>query len=262
MPLTVLAIENAAPRDKPYKLTDSGSLFLLVNPNGSRWWRFKYRFGGKEKTLALGAYPAVSLKKAREGRDDAKRLLREGSDPAAERKTEKRAKKLVAEHSFEAIAREFIENQRNRWTIDYANAMRRRFELNVFPDLGARPIAEITPLELLDVLREIEARGCHELAHRMLQACGQIFRYGVVTSRAPRDVAADLRGALVPYVKQHRAAVKPEELPELLAKIDGYAGSTRSGSSCRSTSRRSRPTSASSKRSSWPASPSCWGPIA
>jgi integrase len=224
MSLTNVGVKSATPSEKPYKLGDAGGLYLLVNPNGTRWWRLKYRFDGKERSLALGAFPAVGLKEARDGRDAAKQLLRQGRDPGAERKAEKRTRRLATENSFEAIAREFVENQRARWTDEYADAMLRRLELNIFPGFGKRPITDIAPLELLSVLRIIEERGCTELAHRMQHACGQVFRYGVATGRCQRDVAADLRGALIPHIKQHQPAIKPEELPELLRAVDAYAG--------------------------------------
>ena len=222
--LTIAKIKNTKSKDKPYKLGDGRGMYLLVNSNGSRWWRYKYRFGGKEKLLALGTYPDVSLKEARNRFDDARKLLAEGKDPSAVRKAAKQAKKLSVGNIFEMVAREFIEKQANRWSKTYVQGFRRRLELNVFPALGNRPIAEIEAPELLGVLRFIEERGAYDLAHRLLQMCGQVFRYGVATGRCARDPSSDLRGALTSHKKQHMAAVRPEEFPELLAKIDAYDG--------------------------------------
>ena len=224
MSLTEIALRNAKPADKPYKLADASGLFVLVNPNGSRLWRLKYRFAGKEKLLTFGAYPKVSLKQARDLRDAAKRLLMGGKDPGVERKTAKRAARIAAENDFETIAREFVQKQGARWSARHSIDVLHRLQIYVFADLGHRPIAEITPLELLDVIRKIEARGATDLAHRVAQMCSQVFRYGVVTGRCTRDVAADLRGALVPHVKKHMLAIRPEELPALLRAIRGYAG--------------------------------------
>jgi len=224
MMLTIAKIKNAKPKDRPYKLGDGRGMFMLVNPNDSRWWRYKYRFGGMEKLLALGTYPDVSLKEARNRLDEARKLLAEGKDPSAVRKAEKQANKLSVGNSFEMVAREFIEKQANRWSKTYAQGFRRRLELNVFPVLGNRPIGEIDAPELLGVLRIVEERGAYDLSHRLLQMCGQVFRYGVATGRCKRDPSSDLRGALTPHKKLHMAAVKPEEFPELLAKIDAYDG--------------------------------------
>jgi integrase len=199
-------------------------MFLLVKPNGSRLWRLKYRFGGKEKLLALGAYPDVGLKDARERRDEARRLLADGRDPGVAKAEMKHALHSHGQNSFERIAREFAENQGDRWEKRHALDVVHRLEKYIFPDLGARPIAEISPRELLAVVRKIEARGATELAHRMVQTCGQVFRYGVANSLCDRDVAADLRGALIPHVKKHMPAVRPEDLPELLAAIASYDG--------------------------------------
>jgi integrase len=227
MTLTVSEVKAAELREKPYKLADSGGLYLLVNPNGTKWWRWKYRFRGKEKLLALGAFPDVSLKEARSGRDKARIVLEAGRDPGAERKTlrQTREQQLNPVNSFEAVARAFVEERKTeKWTDEYAKAMLRRLELNIFPDLGNKPIAEITPEEVKAVLKEIEKRGCTELAHRMQQACAQVFKYGRIEGRCTFNPAADLRDALKPHVARNRAAINPEELPKLLRDIDGYQG--------------------------------------
>jgi integrase len=224
MALSEVTVKNARPKPKAYKLSDELGMFLLVNPNGSRLWRLKYRFGGKEKLLALGGYPEVSLKRAREYRDAARQLLKEEKDPATERKTAKRTARLHAENAFEQVAREFVQQQKARWSKAHAADVLHRLEIYIFPDLGRRPIAEIAALELLDVVRKLEARGATDLSHRMLQTCGQVFRYGVVTGRCAKDIAADLRGALVPHVQKHQPSIPPAELPELLRAIQGYDG--------------------------------------
>jgi Arm DNA-binding domain len=222
MALSEATVKNARPKPKAYKLSDELGMFLLVNPNGSRLWRFKYRFRGKEKLLALGGYPEVSLKRAREYRDAARQLLKEDKDPATERKIAKRTARLHAENAFEQVAREFVQQQKARWSKAHAADVLHRLEIYIFPDLGRRPIAEIAALELLDVVRKLEARGAADLSHRMLQTCGQVFRYGVVTGRCAKDIAADLRGALVPHVQKHQPSIPSADLPELLQAIQRY----------------------------------------
>ncbi|MGO8778925.1 MAG: tyrosine-type recombinase/integrase [Rhodomicrobium sp.] len=224
MPLTEAAIRNAKPKDKPYKLSDERSLFLLANPNGSKLFRFKYRFNGKEKVLALGAWPSLSLKEARNQREEARAALDRGEDPAAVKQAKKREQRLKATSSFESVAREYVNNQANRRSPRYKQDAIRRLEQNIFPDLAGKPIADVEPPELLDVLRKIENRGAHEMASRVRMLCGQVFRYGIATGRCKRDPAADLLGALIPHKVRHQPAVKPHELPELLRKIAAYDG--------------------------------------
>lgn len=220
--LTDTAIRNTKPQDKAIKLSDGGGMFLLVNPNDSRYWRMKYRFAGKEKLLALGVYPETTLKEARRKRDDARKKLADGIDPGEARKAENRARKLAAKNSFEAVAREWYGKQVHTWVKTHAKDVLRRLEVNVFPYMGHRPINEIDAPELLAVVRKIESRGAHDLAHRVLAVCGQVFRYGVASGHCSRDLSGDLRGALTPHKKTHQAAVRPEELPDLLRKIDAY----------------------------------------
>ena len=231
MPLTDKAISNAKPREKAFKLSDEKGLFLLVSPvrrggadGASKLWRFKYRFGGKEKLLALGSYPELSLADARKRRDHARELVANGKDPSEARKRDRRENQRRAANSFEAVARDYVEAYSNRWSAPYTRDVLHRLNANIFPDLADRPIAEIEAPELLDVLRKMEARGAHDLAHRMQQLCGQVFRYGIATGRCSRDPAADLKGALTPPKRKHMAAVRPEELSELLRKIDAYDG--------------------------------------
>ncbi len=226
MPLTDTAIRNAKPGDKTMKLYDSGGLFLLLNTNGSRWWRLKYRVGGKEKLLSLGIYPDVTLKAARDRRNEARKLLADGIDPGAVRKAAKTASVERDQNSFEAITREWFAKFSPNWTPDHADRIIRRFERDIFPWMGARPIREITAPELLTALRRVENRGVVETAHRVLQNCSQVFRYAVATGRAQRDPTFDLRGALPPVRASHFASItEPKAIGELLRAISGYKGS-------------------------------------
>lgn len=166
MPLTDIAIRTAKPTDKPYKLADVGGLYLEVYPTGGKLWRLKYRFGGKEKRLSLGSYSVVSLKEARERRDNGKRLLAGGIDPSIERKTQRAATVERAANSFETVGREWFARYSPTWAESHATKIIRRLEADIFPWLGGRPIAEITAPEVLTVLRRIEARGALDTAHR------------------------------------------------------------------------------------------------
>ena len=224
MPLTDAAIRKAKPKEKAYKLSDAGGLFLWVQPSGGKWWRYKYRHAGKEKSLALGAYPDVSLAEARERHSQARKMLSAGKDPADAKREAKRLAILKSENSFEALAREWCENRRHSWVTNYGEAMLTRLERNVFPKLGTRPIAEITAPEFLSVFRLVENRGALDLARRVMEASGQILRYAIATGRAERNPVADLRGALKPPVSKHRAYLKADELPEYLRKLEAYDG--------------------------------------
>lgn len=222
MPLSDTAIRNAKPTDKPRKLADGRGLYLLIRPNGSKLWRLKYRLAGKEQLLSLGAYPDVGLKAAREQRDAIRAQLAVGIDPSAARKASAAAH---GTNSLEAIAREWFERNAKTWVPSHADRIIRRFERDVFPWVGARPIGEITAPELLAVVRRIEARGALETAHRALQTCGQVFRYAVATGRAERDPTGDLLGALPPARATHFPAVTdPTRVGELLRILDGYEG--------------------------------------
>ena len=227
MPLTDTAVRNAKAEGKPRKVADEKGLFLLVTPkeSGGKWWRFKYRFGGKEKLLSLGIYPDVSLKAARERRDEARRLLAEGIDPGEHRKATKTMKAERAANSFEAVAREWFAKYSPTWAAGHADKIIRRLERDLFPWVGGRPIAEITAPDLLAVLRRIEERGAVETAHRAKQNAGQVFRYAIATGRAERDPSADLRGALTPWKPQHYPAITdPKEIAPLLRAIEGFTG--------------------------------------
>lgn len=221
--LTDYTVRAAKPRQKPYKLCDGRGLFLLVNPNGGRWWRFRYRRFGKERGYSLGGYPDVPLALARKRRDEARTLLEEGHDPSAVRRTD-----IAADnYSFRNIAEEWLKLQKPRMagkTYSKAAWMLSSF---IYPRLGDIPIGRITAPELLAALRKIELRGTHETAHRTKQRCGQIFRYAIATGRATQDVSVHLRGALAPVVKRHRAAIiEPGEVGQLLRVIEGYRGNS------------------------------------
>jgi integrase len=219
--LTLTALRAAKPTQKPYKLSDGGGLYLLVNPNGALWWRFKYQFEGREKLLSLGVHPHVSLQQARALRDEAKKGVANGVDPSAKRQAEKSS----TANSFEAVAREWLALQEKTLApATYAKAVW-TLETLVFPYIGSRPIAKLGAVDVLKVLKRIEGRGTQETAHRTRQRCSQVFRYAVQTERAAHDVTADLRGALAPVVSEHHAAItEPVRIGELLRAIDGYSG--------------------------------------
>lgn len=225
MPLTDTAIRATKPTEKTQKLFDGGGLYLEVVPSGGKWWRLKYRFGGKEKRISLGVYPDVGLKDARARRDDARRLLANDIDPSENRKVQKAASTDRAANSFEVIAREWFAKHSPGWAVSHADKIIQRLEKDVFPWLGGRPIAEITAPELLTTLRRIEARGALDTAHRAQQNCGQVFRYAVATGRAERDPSGDLRGALPPAKHENFASItEPAKVGELLRAIDAFKG--------------------------------------
>ena len=224
MPLTDTACKNAKPEAKPYKLADGGGLYLEVAPSGSKYWRLKYRFVGKEKRLAFGVYPEVSLAEARERRAVARKALLTGSDPSEIKKEAKRLLAVKAENSLEAIAREWHEQHVHEWAAHYARDVINRLETHIFPKLGSRPIADINATEILSCLKIIEKSGALDMAQRMMQTCGQLFRYAIVTGRTNHNPVTDLRGALKTPVRKHHAHLKAEELPEYLQKLESYDG--------------------------------------
>jgi integrase len=225
MPLSDAKLRTLKPGAKARKISDADGLHILITPGGSRLWRFAYRFAGRQKQLALGAYPLVSLAEARRARDDAKRLLIAGTDPSEVRKAEELRKRLLSEDSFRAVADEWFRRKQRRWAASYSSRLRSRLEADLFPKLGPRPIAEIEPLEVLDVVRRVERRDAVEMAKRIMQMASAIFRYGVATGRCPRDPTADLRGALQEAAPpKHRSALAAAELPEFLARLEAYDG--------------------------------------
>jgi integrase len=220
MSLTNVAVRNAKPAEKQYKLTDGRGMYLLIRPSGGRYWRLDYRYGGKRRTLALGTFPAVSLKEARRRCDEARQSLADGVDPLAI----KQAAKRPNEDSFEALAREWHGKQKARWTEDHARRVLHSLEVDVFPDLAKRSAAEITAPELLSVLRKIERRGAHETRSKVMQRCGMVFRYGIATGRCTYNPAGDLKGAFTKPKPQSHAALSAADLPEFMHRLARYEG--------------------------------------
>lgn len=220
MKLTDKACKAARPKEKPYKLSDGGGMYLDVRKNGSKYWRMKYRVNGKEKLLALGVYPDISLAEARDKRTHAKRMISEGLDPSQEKQKRKVLSKENRDNTFEAIAREWHKARSPLWTPNYARGVLIRLEKDIFPEIGHYPIKEIEPPILLHAIRKIEARNAIEIARRQLQKCGEIFRYAIAESRAQRDPSADIKGALSPQKKTHYAALGVDELPEFIHALD------------------------------------------
>lgn len=225
MPLTDIKVKTAKPMDKAYKLTDGGGMYLLVKPNGSKYWRLKYRFVSKEKMLSIGVYPDVSLADARQKRDEARKVLAAGGDPGEVKKADKLAQKLSTENTFEAIAREWHKQKADRWSLRYRDEIIDTFEKDIFPYLGRRPIAEIKPMELLETLRRLERRGALEKMRKVRQRCGEVFRYAIVTGRAEYNPAPDLATALATPKKTHFPFLTVEELPYFIKDLAGYTGS-------------------------------------
>ena len=226
MPLTDTAVKKAKPGLKPVKLTDGKGLYLLVNPVGSKLWRWKYRVLSKEKVMSLGAYPDVSLAQARDGLDKARKLLASGDDPMAKRKAAKVASRTAAENSFETVARMWWAHWKPARSEQHAGQVMRRFEANVFPHIGARPVAEVQAPELVAMLKAIEARGVNDLAKRALQTSGQVFRYAIAHGLAKRNPATDIKPSdvLASRQKQNLARIDGKDLPQLLRHIEGYKG--------------------------------------
>lgn len=220
MPLTNTQCQNAKPKEKPYKLADGGGMYLEITPNGSKYWRLKYRWLGKEKRLALGVYPLVSLADAREKREEARKLLVKDIDPSVAKKQAKLQAVIEASNTFQATALEWLDIQKARWSKGYANKVMRRLEMHVFPHIGTRPISQITPPQLLECLRKIEKAGALDMAGRAREVCGQVFRYGIQTGKCERDPTADLRGALKAGKTEHFRTIEAKELPDFLKALD------------------------------------------
>lgn len=225
MKLNARQVETSKPKEKAYKLADGGGLFLLVNPNGSRYWRMKYRIGGKEKLLAVGVYPEVSLAEARTIRDEAKKLLNAGGDPSENKQQVKHARLGDASNTFEQIAREWYARRYDRWSDSYRTEMLKTFEADVFPVIGHRPISEIKPLELMAVLTKLEKRGATEKMRKVRQRCGEVWKYAIITGRAEYNPAPDLASAMTPHKREHYPHLTAAEIPEFLRTLDSYTGS-------------------------------------
>lgn len=223
--LTDTQVRKVKSREKTFKLADGKGLFLTVQTNGSKYWRFRYWFGDKEKLLSLGVYPEVTLAGARKKRDQAQQMLADDIDPGMAKQLKKRAKKLGPENSFEAVAREWHIKFCSKWTEEHGATIIHRLEKDIFPWIGHRPINEITAPELLIVLRRVENRGALEVAHRLCQTSEQVFRYAIASGRAERDVSRDLRGAIPPVKKRHFASITdPTAIGGLLRAIKDYNG--------------------------------------
>ena len=226
MKLTDPVIRAVQPKERPYKLSDGEGLVLLVQPNGSKWWRYRYRYNGKEKMLSIGTYPKVTLKEARHLRVTASDLLKQGINPSQYRQEQKLIKTLAAENSFESVARLWWDNWKAARTERHAHYVIRRLEADVFPMIGSKPVTEITAPHLVMVIRQIESRGALDIAKRALSTCGQVFRYAVAHGLAERNPAADIKPAdvLKPVKKTNYARLDQKELPELLRRIEAYDG--------------------------------------
>lgn len=225
MKLTARQVETVKPQDKDFKLSDGGGLYLLVKTTGSKYWRLKYRIAGKEKLLAIGTFPLVTLAEARRKRDEAKKLIAEGIDPNQDKKQKKLAAQGEISNTFESIAREWYEGRKDRWSVGYREDMMDAFEKDVFPYIGHRPIAEIKPLELLDLLSIMEKRGVTDKLKKVRQRCGEVWTYAIITGRAEYNPAPDLASAFIPHQREHYAHLSVDELPEFLRSIDKYMGS-------------------------------------
>ena len=224
MPLTDTAVRNAKPQSKPVRLFDGGGLYLEVAPSGGKWWRLKYRYGGKEKRISLGVYPETSLAQARDKRAEAKQALKQGDDPSMIRQREKSQARLNAEDSFEALAREWHEQQAGRWQPNHAERVLRSFETDIFPIIGHRPITAINPPDVLALVRQVERRQALDVANRVLQRTRAVFRYAVQTGRAVHNPAAELTGVIKTRKVTHRPAMSRSDLPAFLVELERYQG--------------------------------------
>ncbi|HBM9257035.1 TPA: tyrosine-type recombinase/integrase [Citrobacter freundii] len=225
MKLNARQVETAKPKDKPYKMADGGGLYLLVKTNGSRYWRLKYRIDGKEKLLALGVYPDVSLADARAKRDEARKGIARGIDPLEVKKEQKVEREAQVKNTFQEIALEWHSMKVKKWSAGYASDILEAFNKDVFPFIGQRPVADIKPLELLNVLKKMEDRGATEKAKKVRQRCGEVFRYAIVTGRAEYNPAPDLTSAMQGHESTHYPFLTTEELPAFFKALTGYSGS-------------------------------------
>lgn len=220
MKLTDIKCKTAKPKDKSYKLFDGGGLYLEVLPTGRKLWRLKYHFAKKEKRISFGAYPITSLSDARMARDDAKRLQLKGIDPSAARMDKKAKIQREAENSFKAVAIEWLENNREKWSEGYAQKIERILEMNLYPHIGNRPIAQIKPPELLDCIRKVEDRKAYDIAAKTKQISGMVFRYGIQTGRCEWNAAENLKGALKAVKTNHFKSLDTDDLPAFLSALE------------------------------------------
>ncbi|MBG6029732.1 tyrosine-type recombinase/integrase [Proteus hauseri] len=225
MPLTDIQIRKANPKEKPYTLNDGNGLSLLIEPNGSKGWRFRYRFAGKPKMISLGVYGQVTLAEARKKRDEAKKQLAENINPSDARKSEKIALRYATENTFYAVAMEWHSSKCSTWSDGYASEILRCFENDIFPYIGKRPIDQIAPLELLAVLQKIEKRGALEQANKIRRRCGEVFRYAVITGRVKYNPAPDLAGAMNKPETKHFPFLREDEIPDFVKALNNYQGS-------------------------------------
>ncbi|MDD1230960.1 tyrosine-type recombinase/integrase, partial [Klebsiella pneumoniae] len=225
MKLNARQVDAAKPKEKAYKLADGAGLYLEVVPSGSRYWRMKYRFNGKEKRMAFGVYPAVSLAQARALRDEAKKKLAEGIDPSFAKKEEKLVRDVRLHNTFQAVALEWHGTKVSRWSEGYASDIIEAFNKDIFPYIGQQPVNEIKPLVLLNVLRRMESRGATEKAKKVRQRCSEVFSYAIVTGRAEYNPAADLTSAMSGHESKHYPFLTVEELPDFFKALSGYTGS-------------------------------------
>ncbi|MBI1301934.1 MAG: DUF4102 domain-containing protein [Alphaproteobacteria bacterium] len=222
MKLNDQTCKNAKPKEKPYKISDGGGLYLEVTPHGSKLWRLRYRFLNKQKKLSIGVYPTITLAQAREHRDEAKRLLAGGLDPSAVKKATKEEKILEQANTFEAIAREWQEHKKPEWSEVNAETILKRLEKDVFPIIGKYPIKMITHKMILDLANSVKQRGAHELAKRIVQMCRHIYQYAIITGRAETNIAEDLRGLVKAKPKSHFAAIEADQIPKFMADLRSH----------------------------------------
>lgn len=220
MKLTNLQCKNAKPKEKAYKLSAGRGLYLHVMRNGSKYWRMKYRFGGKEKLLSLGVYPEISVKEADTKCREARKLLEQGIDPSQAKQVEKHNAELKAENTFESLARQWHENFKHKWTERHAKTVLRRMEHDVFPYIGMMPVTDIKPSHIIKALEKVQKRGAYEPAHRLRQYCSQIFKYAIIHGMAEINPASDVGMVLKPVKKRHYPCIEIKEIPEFLYALN------------------------------------------
>jgi integrase len=226
MSLTAIQVQNAKGRPKPYKLHDERGLYLLIKPNGGKYWRFKYRFEGKEKLLSVGTYPDTDLKTARQRRDESRRAVEAGFDPSQERKTDRQKRKVSRKNTFKAMADEWLSKQQGRWSDGSQKSVKRSLENNVTPYIGEKPVTEVSKSDVMDIIRRIECRESVSTAIRVRQRMAEVFRYAIGTDRAFRNPASEIDKAILqkPKRTKHFSVIGKQEIPDFLKKLDAYDG--------------------------------------